>query len=118
MNLDKVKHISYNPNSGEVMYEEDSLVFNEGDKNVALVHLRGTIENYIRAELKIRKPGGEVVVLTSKVITNLKNVCREFEVEIESPGTYECQLILSYKDKINVSNKFTYKVLEGIKGGR
>ena len=116
MNLDKVKHISYNPNSGEVIYEEDSLVFNEGDKNVALVHLRGTIENFIRVDMKILKPGGEVVVLTSKVVTNLKNVCREFAVEVNSPGEYECQLILSYKDKINVSNKFTYKVLEGIKG--
>ena len=117
MDLNKVKHISYITSTGAVTYEEDSLVFNEGDKNVAIVHLRGTIENYIRAELKILKPGGEVVVLTSKVVTNLKNVCREFAVEVNSPGEYECQLILSYKDKINVSNKFTYKVNKGIEGG-
>ena len=118
MNLDKVKHISYNTNNGIVTYEEDSLVFNEGDKNTAFIHLRGAMEGYIRAELKILKPGGEVVVLTSKVVTNLKNVCREFAVEVNSPGEYECQLILSYRDKINISNKFTYKVLKGIEGGK
>lgn len=118
MNLDKVKNITYNPNSGEVMYEEDSLVFNEGDKNTAFIHIRGTMEDYIRAELKICKPGGQVVVLTSKIITNLKNICREFAVEIGEPGNYNCQLILSYGNKTNVSDIFSYKVLEGIKGGR
>ena len=115
--LDKVKHISYNANNGEVMYEEGTLVFNEGDKNTAFIHLRGAMEGYIRAELKIRKPGGEVVLLTSKVVDNLKNICREFAVEVNSPGDYECQLILSYRDKINISNIFKYKVLKGIEGG-
>lgn len=118
MDLNKVKHISYITSTGAVTYEEDSLVYNEGDKNVARIHLRGTIENFIRVDMKLLKPGGEVVVLTSKVVTNLKNICREFAVEVGEPGEYKCQLILSYKDQINVSDVFTYKVLEGIKGGK
>lgn len=118
MDLNKVKHISYITSTGAVTYEEDSLVYNEGDKNVARIHLRGTIENFIRVDMKLLKPGGEVVVLTSKVVTNLKNICREFAVEVGEPGEYKCQLILSYKDQINVSDIFSYKVLEGIKGGK
>ena len=116
--LNKIRQISCIISTGAVTYEEDSLVYNEGDKNVARIHLRGTIENFIRVDMKLLKPGGEVVVLTSKVVTNLKNICREFAVEVGEPGEYKCQLILSYKDQINVSDIFSYKVLEGIKGGK
>lgn len=114
MNLDKVKHISYNPNSGEVTYKDEDLVYNVGDKQVAFIHLRGTMEGYIRAELKIKTPNGEVVLLTSKQITNLKNVCREFAVVVDEPGKYNCQLILSYKNQINVSDIFSYQVKESL----
>lgn len=114
MELNKVKHIGYSPNSGEVTYKEEDLVYNVGDKQVAFIHLRGTMEGYIRAELKIRTPNGEVVLLTSKQITNLKNVCREFAVVVDEPGKYNCQLILSYKNQINVSDIFSYQVKESI----
>lgn len=116
MNLDKVKNISYNPNSGEVMYEEDSLVFNECDKNVAFLNLRGEMEGYIRAELKVKAPNGKIAVLTSKVVNNLKNICRQFQLIVDEPGKYECQLVLSYGNKTNVSDIFSYKVLKGIGG--
>lgn len=114
MELNKVKHIGYSPNSGEVTYKEEDLVYNVGDKQVAFIHLRGTMEGYIRAELKIRTPNGEVVLLTSKQITNLKNVCREFAVVVDEPGKYNCQLILSYKNQINVSDIFSYQVKESL----
>lgn len=114
MNLDKVKNISYNPSSGEVMYQEDSLQFNQGDKNTAFLNLSGDMEGYIRAELKIRKPGGEVVVLTSKIITNLKNVCRQFQLIVDEPGEYRCQLVLSYSYKTNTSDIFSYQVKESL----
>lgn len=114
MELNKVKHIGYSPNSGEVTYKEEDLLFNVGDKQVAFLHLRGTMEGYIRAELKIKTPNGEVVLLTSKQITNLKNVCREFAVVVDEPGKYQCQLILSYKDQINVSDIFSYQVKESL----
>lgn len=110
MELNKVKHIGYSPNSGEVTYKEEDLVFNQGDKHTAFLHLRGDMEGYIRAELKIRTPNGEVVLLTSKQITNLKNVCREFELIVDEPGKYQCQLILSYKNQINISEIFSYEV--------
>lgn len=112
--LDKIKHISYNANNGEVMYEEGTLIFNVGDKNTAFLHLRGNLPNYIRAELKIKAPNGEIVLLTSKIINNLKNICRQFEVIVNESGTYDCQLVLSYSNKTNVSNKFSYKVNQGI----
>lgn len=112
--LDKIKHIGYNPNSGEVMYEEGSLVFNEGDKNTSYIHLRGNLPDYIRAEMKIKNPAGEVVILNSKVVKSLKNICREFQLKVNAPGNYECQLVLSYSNKTNVSNKFSYKVNQGI----
>lgn len=112
--LNKIKHISYNPNNGMVTYEEGSLVFNVGDKNTAFIHLRGAMEGYIRAELKVKAPNGEVVVLTSKVVNNLKNICRQFEVIVDEPGTYDCQLVLSYSNKTNVSDIFSYRVNKGI----
>ena len=115
--LKKVKHIGYNSNNGCVNYEEDSLQFNEGDKQVAFIHLRGAMPNYIQSHLKIRTPNGEVILLTGKVITNNKNVCREFAVVVDQPGVYNCQLILSYKEQVNISNIFTYKVNSSIEGG-
>lgn len=118
MNLDKVKNISYNCSCGAVMYEEDSLQFNQGDKNTAYLNLRGEMEGYIRAELKVKAPNGEVVALTSKVINNLKNICRQFQLIVDEPGTYDCQLVLSYSNKTNVSDIFSYKVLKGIEGGK
>lgn len=114
MNLDKVKNISYNPSSGQVMYEEDSLQFNQGDKNTAFLNLRGDMEDYIRAELKVKAPNGEIVVLTSKVINNLKNICRQFQLIVDEPGTYNCQIILSYSYKTNTSDIFSYQVKESL----
>ena len=114
MELCKVKHIGYSPNSGEVTYKDEDLVFNVGDKNTAFLHLRGNLEGYIRAELKVKAPNGEVVLLISKVVNNLKNVCREFAVVVDEPGKYQCQLILSYKDKVNVSDIFSYEVKKSL----
>ena len=114
MELCKIKHIGYSPNSGEVNYKDEDLIFNVGDKNTAFLHLRGNLEGYIRAELKVKAPNGEVVLLTSKVVNNLKNVCREFAVVVDEPGKYQCQLILSYKDKVNVSDIFSYEVNKGL----
>lgn len=114
MNLDKVKNISYNPNSGEVMYQEDSLQFSQGDKNVAMLNLTGDMEDYIRAELKVKAPNGEIVVLTSKVINNLKNICRQFQLIVDEPGEYRCQLVLSYSYKTNTSDIFSYLVKESL----
>lgn len=114
MNLDKVKNISYNPNSGEVMYKDEDLVFNQGDKQVAFLNLKGEMEDYIRAELKVKAPNGEVVVLTSKVINNLKNICRQFQLIVDEPGKYECQLVLSYSTKTNTGDIFSYLVKKSL----
>lgn len=110
MELNKIKHVGYNDNTGEVHYEENSLCFNVGDKNVSYIHLRGTMDNAIKAELKVKTPNGEVVQLSSEVITNNRNVCREFAVIVDEPGIYSCQLVLSYKYKVNVSDIFKYQV--------
>lgn len=114
MDLNKIKNISYNCTTGMIMYEEDSLVFNQGDKNTCFLNLRGEMEGYIRAELKVKAPNGEVVVLTSKVINNLKNICRQFQLIVDEPGKYECQLVLSYSNKINTSDIFSYQVKESL----
>lgn len=114
MNLDKVKNISYNCNCGAIMYEDDSLQFNQGDKNTAYLNLRGEMEGYIRAELKVKAPNGEIVVLTSKVINNLKNICRQFQLIVDEPGKYQCQLVLSYDNKTNTSDIFSYLVKESL----
>lgn len=114
--LNKVKHIGYSPNSGEVTYKDEDLVYNVGDKQVAFIHLRGTMEGYIKAQLKVKTPTGEVVLINSKIL-NLKNVCRQFAVIIDQPGKYEAQLILSYKEQVNISNIFSYTVNPSIEGG-
>lgn len=57
------------------------------------------------------------MLINSKIL-NLKNVCREFPVVVDEAGKYEAQLILSFKDKVNVSNKFSYTVNPSIEGGR
>lgn len=108
--LNKVKHVGYNANTGAVNYEEDTLSFNAGDKNTSFIHLRGAMDNAIKAQLKIKTPNGEVVSIEGQVISNNKNVCREFALEIGAPGNYECQLVLSHKYKVNVSNIFKYEV--------
>lgn len=108
--LNKVKHVGYNANTGAVNYEEDTLSFNAGDKNTSFIHLRGAMDNAIKAQLKIKTPNGEVVQLSSEVITNNRNVCREFAVIVDEPGIYSCQLVLSYKYKVNVSDIFKYQV--------
>ena len=113
--LNKIRQISCIYNTGAINFE-DSLQFNEGDKNCAFIHLRGTMDNWIKAQLKVKTPTGEVVLINSKTL-NLKNVCREFALIIGEPGVYEAQLILSYKDQINNSNVFKYEVLKGIEGG-
>lgn len=114
MDLNKVKHISYITSTGAVTYEEDSLVFNQGDKNTCFLNLRGEMEGYIRAELKVKAPNGEVVVLTSKVVNNLKNICRQFQLIVDEPGKYQCQLVLSYSNKTNTSDIFSYVVKESL----
>lgn len=116
--LNKIKNIGYNCNCGAIMYEDESLQFNVGDKNTAFIQLRGALDSYIKAQMKIRTPNGEVVLVEGKVISNNRNVCREFAVVVDEAGKYEAQLILSFKDKVNVSNIFNYQVNKSIEGGR
>lgn len=117
MELNKVKQINYIIGSGVVNADDNDLSFNVGDKNTSFIQLRGALDNYIKAQMKIRTPNGEIVLVEGKTITNNKNVCREFSVVVDEAGNYSCQLILSYKDKVNVSDVFTYKVNKGIEGG-
>lgn len=116
--LNKIKNIGYNCNCGAIMYEDESLQFNVGDKNTAFIQLRGALDSYIKAQMKIRTPNGEVVLVEGKVISNNRNVCREFAVVVDEAGKYEAQLILSFKYKTNVSNIFSYTVNKSIGGDK
>lgn len=118
MELNKIKQINYIIGSGAVNVDDNDLAFNVGDKQVAFIQLRGALDNYIKAQMKIRTPNGEVVLVEGKVISNNRNVCREFAVVVDEAGKYEAQLILSFKDKVNVSNIFNYQVNKSIEGGR
>lgn len=51
-------------------------------------------------------------------VTNNRNVSREFPLVIDKAGNYNCQLILSFKDKTNVSNIFSYTVNKSIGGDK
>lgn len=115
--LNKVKQINYIVGSGVVNVDDNDLAFNVGDKNISFIQLRGTLDSYIKAQMKIKSPNGEVVLIVGKVVTNNKNVCREFPVVVDEAGKYVCQILLSFKDKVNVSNKFSYQVNESIEGG-
>ncbi len=114
--LNKIRQISCIISTGAINFDDDTLCFNCGDKNTAFIQLRGNLDPYIKAQLKVKTPTGEVVLINSKTL-NLKNVCREFAVVIGEPGEYMCQLEFSWKDQINISNIFKYQVLEGIEGG-
>lgn len=114
--LNKIKQINYIIGSGAVNVDDNDLAFNVGDKNVSFIQLRGNLDNWIKAQLKIRTPNGEVVLIEGKVITNNRNVCREFPVVVDEDGKYQAQLILSFKDKTNVSNIFSYTVNKSIGG--
>lgn len=113
--LNKVRQISCIISTGAINFDDDTLSFNAGDKNTAFLHLRGNLEGYIKAQLKVKTPSGEVVLINSKIL-NLKNVCREFAVIVDEPGKYQCQLILSYKEQVNISNIFSYTVNSSIGG--
>ena len=115
--LNKVKQINYIVGSGVVNVDDNDLAFNVGDKNISFIQLRGTLDSYIKAQMKIKSPNGEVVLINGKVISNNRNVCREFPILVDEAGKYEAQLILSFKDKTNVSNIFTYTVNKSIEGG-
>lgn len=114
--LNKIKQISCIISTGAINFDDDILSFNVGDKNTSFIQLRGNLDSYIKAQLKVKTPTGEVVLINSKIL-NLKNVCREFPVVVDEAGKYEAQLILSFKDKVNVSNIFNYQVNKGIEGG-
>lgn len=113
--LNKIRQISCIISTGAINFD-DTIYFNSGDKNTAFIQLRSTLPNYIQVQMKIRTPNGEIVLVPGKAIT-AKNACREFPVVVDEAGNYSCQLILSYKDKVNVSDVFTYKVNKGIEGG-
>lgn len=117
MELNKIKQINYIVGSGVVNVDDNDLAFNVGDENISYIQLRGTLDSYIKSQLKIRTPNGEIVLINGKVISNNKNVCREFPVVVDEAGKYQAQLILSFKDKTNVSNIFSYTVNKSIEGG-
>ena len=117
MELNKVKQINYIIGSGVINADDNDLSFNVGDKNTSFIQLRGTIDSYIKAQMKIRTPNGEVVLIEGKTIANNRNVCREFAVVVDEAGKYQAQIILSFKDKVNVSNIFNYTVNKSIEGG-
>lgn len=116
--LNKVRQISCIISTGAINFDDDTLSFNCGDKNTAFIHLRGNLDPYIKAQLKIKTPDGEIVLVEGKVITNNRNVSREFPLVIDKAGNYNCQLILSFKDKTNVSNIFSYTVNKSIGGDK
>lgn len=116
--LNKIKQINYIIGSGAVNVDDNDLAFNVGDKQVAFIQLRGNLDNWIKAQLKIKTPDGEIVLVSGKVISNNRNVSREFPLVIDKAGNYNCQLILSFKDKTNVSNIFNYTVNKSIGGDK
>lgn len=113
--LNKIRQISCIISTGAINFD-DTIYFNCGDKQVAYIQLRSTLPNYIQVRMKIKTPNGEIVLVPGKAIT-AKNACREFAVVVDEPGEYVCQLEFSYKDQINVSDKFTYRVNPSIEGG-
>lgn len=114
--LNKIRQISCIISTGAINFD-DTISFNCGDKQVAFIQLRSTMPDYIQAQMKIRTPNGEIVLVPGRAITT-KNACREFAVVVDEPGEYVCQLVFSYKAQVNISNIFKYEVLEGIEGGK
>ena len=111
--LKKVKQINYSPISGKVRYESSELVFQEGDKNTAVIQLRGQLDQSIKVVLRIQTPG-ELIEVEGKTVP-YKSIAREFQVPTDKVGIHRCQIIMSYSWETNVSEVFQYEVKESLK---
>ena len=109
--LDKIKKIYIN-NSGAVNVEED-MSFNQGDKNVSYIQIKG-IDISILTEAKIKTPAGQIITKTYSNVDLGKNVYKQVLVPCEEAGKYQVQIIQSAKDKVSCSNIFEYTVDAGI----
>ena len=109
--LNKVKKIYIN-NSGAVNVEED-MSFNQGDKNVSFIQIKG-IDISILTEAKIKTPAGQIITKTCSTVDIGKNVYKQVLVPCEEAGKYQVQIIQSAKDKVSCSNIFEYQVNGGI----
>ena len=113
--LKKVRQITYSPASGKVQFESDQMVFQEGDKGVAVLQLRGELDNSIKVVLRVKHAGGELEEVEGKPVP-YKSIAREFNVPTDKgTGIYQCQIVMSYTYETNVSEVFQYEVQESLK---
>ena len=111
--LEKVKQISYSPNSSQVHFDPP-IQFMDGDNNVAVIQLRGELDNSIKAVLRVKPPKGEVIEVEGKTVP-YKSIAREFEVPTNiGVGKYKCQLKLTASFRKNMSEIFEYEVLPSL----
>lgn len=114
--IKKVKQINYSPASGKVQYESKEMVFQELDKNIAVIQLRGELDTSIKVVLRVKPPQGqgELIEVEGKTVP-YKSIAREFSVPTDKVGIHQCQLVMSYSWETNVSEIFTYEVKESLK---
>ena len=112
--LKKVKQINYSPASGKVQYESNEMVFQEGDKNTAVIQLRGELDPNVKVVIRIKPPEGDIIEVQGKTVP-YKSIAREFEIPTNSVGIHQCQIVMSYTYETNVSEVFQYEVKESLK---
>lgn len=111
--LEKVKQISYSPNSSKVNFDPP-IQFMDGDHKVAVIQLRGELDDNIKAVLRVKPPQGELMEVEGKTVP-YKSIAREFNVPTDSVGVFRCQIVMSYTYETNVSEVFQYEVKESLK---
>ena len=113
--LKKVRQITYSPASGKVQYESKEMVFQELDKNIAVIQLRGELDTSIKVVLRVKPVQGELMEVEGKTVP-YKSIAREFNVPTDKgTGIYQCQIVMSYTYETNVSEVFQYEVKESLK---
>ena len=112
--LKKVRQITYSPASGKVQYESKEMVFQELDKNIAVIQLRGELDTSIKVVLRVKRVQGELMEVEGKTVP-YKSIAREFQVPTDKVGIHQCQIIMSYSWETNVSEVFQYEVKESLK---
>lgn len=111
--LEKVRQINVNMNTGAVHFD-DKITFMDGDDKVAVIQLRGELDDNIKAVLRIKPPKGEVIEVPGKPVP-YKSIAREFEVPTNiGVGKYKCQLKLTASFRKNMSEIFEYEVLPSL----
>ena len=113
--LSKKTQVTYCINNGKIILEEPISLM-DGD-NVGILQLKGTLEDNIKATLKVQPPEGNVIEVTASIVP-YKGICREFSLPNKGEGEYKCQVVLTQgtgiNKSINKSQIFTYNVLPSL----